>query len=63
MPGTIMDVKVNVGDPVERAQVVIIMEAMKMENEIVAPVGGKVLAVQVKKGDSVNAGDVMAVIG
>ena len=63
MPGTIMDVKVNVGDSVERAQVVIIMEAMKMENEIVAPVGGKVLAVQVKKGDSVNAGDVMAVIG
>ena len=58
-----MDVKVNVGDSVERAQVVIIMEAMKMENEIVAPVGGKVLAVQVKKGDSVNAGDVMAVIG
>ena len=45
--GTIMDVKVNVGDSVERAQVVIIMEAMKMENEIVAPVGGKVLAVQV----------------
>lgn len=63
MPGTIMDVKVNVGDSVERAQVVVIMEAMKMENEIVAPVGGKVLAVQVKKGDSVNAGDVMAVIG
>ena len=63
MPGTIVDVKVNVGDSVERAQVVIIMEAMKMENEIVAPVAGTVQAIRVKKGDSVNVGDVMAVIG
>ena len=63
MPGTIVDVKVNVGDSVERAQVVVIMEAMKMENEIVAPVAGTVQAIRVKKGDSVNVGDVMAVIG
>ena len=39
------------------------LEAMKMENEIVAPVAGKVLDIRVKKGDSVNAGDVMVVIG
>ncbi len=63
MPGTIMDVKVGVGSSVEKAQVVLIMEAMKMENEIVAPVAGKVLDIRVKKGDSVNAGDVLAVIG
>ncbi|MGI5857329.1 MAG: biotin/lipoyl-containing protein [Candidatus Merdivicinus sp.] len=63
MPGTIMDVKVSVGSSVEKAQVVLIMEAMKMENEIVAPVAGKVLDIRVKKGDSVNAGDVLAVIG
>ena len=63
MPGTIMDVKANVGDTVEKAQVVILLEAMKMENEIVAPVAGKILDIRVKKGDSVNAGDVMVVIG
>ena len=63
MPGTIMDVKVNVGDTVERGQVVIVLEAMKMENDIVAPVAGKVVSIVAKKGDSVNANDVMAVIG
>ncbi len=63
MPGTIMDVKVNVGDTVERGQVVVVLEAMKMENDIVAPVAGKIVSVIAKKGDSVNANDVMAVIG
>lgn len=62
MPGTIMDVKVNVGDTVERGQVVIVLEAMKMENDIVAPVAGKVAAVTAKKGDSVNANDALIVI-
>ena len=41
MPGTIMDVKVGVGDTVERGQVVIVLEAMKMENDIVAPEIGR----------------------
>ena len=63
MPGTIMDVKVSVGAAVEKAQVVVVLEAMKMENDIVAPVAGTVVDIRVKKGDSVNAGDVMAVIG
>ena len=63
MPGTIMDVKVNVGDTVERGQVMLVLEAMKMENDIVAPVAGKVVSITAKKGDSVNANDVLAAIG
>ena len=62
MPGTIMDVKVNVGDTVEKGQVMVVLEAMKMENDIVAPVAGTVASVVAKKGDSVNANDILAVI-
>jgi len=62
MPGTILDVKVNVGDTVAEGQVLMILEAMKMENDIVAPVAGKVAAINVKKGDSVNSNDVLASI-
>ncbi len=62
MPGTILDVKVNVGDTVSEGQVLMILEAMKMENDIVAPVAGKVAAINVKKGDSVNSNDVLASI-
>ena len=63
MPGTIMEVKASVGETVDKAQVIVVLEAMKMENDIVAPAAGKVLAVRVKKGDTVEAGDVIAVIG
>ena len=62
MPGTILDVKVNVGDTVTEGQVLMILEAMKMENDIVAPVAGKVAAINVKKGDSVNSNDALASI-
>ena len=62
MPGTILDVKVNVGDTVSEGQVLMILEAMKMENDIVAPVAGKVAGINVKKGDSVNSNDVLASI-
>ena len=62
MPGAILDVKVNVGDTVSEGQVLMILEAMKMENDIVAPVAGKVAAINVKKGDSVNSNDVLASI-
>ena len=62
MPGTILDVKVNVGDTVAEGQVLMILEAMKMENDIVAPVAGKVAAINVKKGDSVNSNDALASI-
>ena len=60
MPGTILDVKVAPGAAVKAGDVLVILEAMKMENELVAPQDGTVAAVNVKKGDSVNSGDVLA---
>ena len=62
MPGTIMDVKVAVGDTVAEAQVLVVLEAMKMENDIVSPVAGKIAAISVKKGDSVNSNDLLITI-
>lgn len=62
MPGNILDVKVSVGGTVAEGDVLMILEAMKMENEILAPVAGKVASVQVAKGASVNSGDVLAVL-
>ena len=62
MPGTILDVRVNVGDTVKEGDILMILEAMKMENEILAPVSGKVAAVQVSKGAAVNSGDLLAVL-
>lgn len=59
MPGTILKVNVNVGDSVKKGQVLLILEAMKMENEIVAAADGKISSVNVAKGASVNAGDVL----
>lgn len=62
MPGTILDVKANVGDSVAEGQVLMVLEAMKMENDIVAPKAGKVVSVSVKKGDGVNRDDLLATI-
>ncbi|KKH64034.1 hypothetical protein DU75_04245, partial [Methanosarcina mazei] len=53
----VLDIKVNQGDTVTEGQVLVILEAMKMENEIVAPRSGKVSAINTSKGSSVNAGD------
>ncbi|HSL93568.1 MAG TPA: biotin/lipoyl-containing protein [Bacillota bacterium] len=63
MPGTILDVKVSVGDQVKAGQTVVILEAMKMENEIGAPIDGTVKEVRVQKGATVNPGDVLVTIG
>lgn len=63
MPGNILDIKVKVGDMVEANTVVIMLEAMKMENEIFAGAAGKVTAINVAKGSTVNSGDVLVVIG
>jgi len=63
MPGTILDVKVAVGQTVARGAVMVLLEAMKMENEICAPEAGKVLSVSVKKGDTVETGTLMVVLG
>ena len=62
MPGNILDVKVNVGDTVSVGQVIVVLEAMKMENDIVANAAGKVTSITVKKGDTVNSDDVIATI-
>lgn len=54
MPGSIVDVRVSVGDKVSAGDPVLVIEAMKMENEIQAPKSGTVVAIHVKKGDSVT---------
>ena len=56
MPGTILGVKVNAGDAVKAGDVLLVLEAMKMENEIKAPHDATVAAVLVKQGDSVDSG-------
>lgn len=63
LPGTILDVFVNVGDTVKAGQTVVLLEAMKMENNIEADTDGTVKEVKVRKGDSVLEGDVLVVIG
>ena len=62
LPGVIIDVKVNVGDAVKKGDTVVVLEAMKMENNIKADRDGKVTAVQVAKGDTVADGAVLIVI-
>ncbi|MEG0181302.1 MAG: biotin/lipoyl-containing protein, partial [Peptostreptococcaceae bacterium] len=63
MPGTIVNIMVKNGDLVKKGQVVAILEAMKMENEIVAPIDGTVVSVDVEKGQNVNLGDNLVQIG
>jgi biotin carboxyl carrier protein len=60
MPGTILKVVANIGDSVKRGDVILVLEAMKMENEIVAPSEGIVASINVSRGASVNAGDLLA---
>lgn len=62
MPGTIMNVNVAVGDEIKSGQTIVVLEAMKMENDIVSPIDGKVTSLMVKKGDTVNSNDVIATI-
>lgn len=62
MPGTVLKVKVAVGDTVKKGQVLLILEAMKMENEIVSPIDGKVALLTAEAGKSVTAGEVMVSI-
>jgi glutaconyl-CoA decarboxylase len=63
MPGTILSINVKAGDAVKKGQVLCILEAMKMENEIMSGVDGKISSVAVSQGDSVNTGQVLFVIG
>jgi biotin carboxyl carrier protein len=62
MPGKIVDVTVRVGDRVAAADTVVVIEAMKMENELKATAPGTVRVIHVEAGQAVNAGDVLVVI-
>ncbi|WP_308696301.1 biotin/lipoyl-containing protein [uncultured Stomatobaculum sp.] len=62
MPGSVLGVKVNVGDKVSAGQTMFVLEAMKMENEIVAPVDGTVASINVKTGDTVDTDQVMGTL-
>ncbi len=63
MPGSIVDVCVAVGDQVKVGDRLIVLESMKMENDIVSALDGTVTGIGVAKGDMVNAGDTLVVIG
>lgn len=62
LPGVIIDVKVKVGDTVKKGDTVVVLEAMKMENNINADRDGKVVAIQVAKGDTVADGAALVVL-
>jgi biotin carboxyl carrier protein len=59
MPGTLLHYKVAQGQAVKRGEVLLILEAMKMENEIVAPSDGIVAALRAAEGTAVNTGDLL----
>jgi biotin carboxyl carrier protein len=62
MPGTVLRINVQPGTAVKKGDVLLVLEAMKMENEIMAPADGVVSQVSVTKGASVNTGDVLIVM-
>ena len=62
LPGTVLEIKVKTGDPVKSGQVLVIIEAMKMENEVLATADGTVKQIVVSKGQSVKTGDMLVVI-
>ena len=62
MPGLVIGVPLEVGSKVERGQTVVVLEAMKMENDLAAPKAGTLKEVKVGKGQTVNQGDVLVVI-
>lgn len=63
MPGTILSVNVSVGSPVKAGDILLILEAMKMENEIIAPCDGTVRQLTVQKGSTVATDELLAVVG
>ncbi|KAA3615569.1 MAG: acetyl-CoA carboxylase biotin carboxyl carrier protein subunit [Calditrichaeota bacterium] len=62
LPGLILKINISEGDIIKAGQCVMLLEAMKMENEVNAPSGGLVLDIRFKEGDSVNQGDVLILL-
>jgi len=62
MPGKVVRVQTETGATVEKGAGVVVVEAMKMQNEMKSPRDGVVVSIKVKPGDTVNAGDVLAVV-
>ena len=62
LQGTILDVAVSAGQAVKAGQILVVIEAMKMENEIVAPADGTVVSVSVQKGSAVASGDLLVTL-
>ena len=62
MPGLVLGLPMDPGANVERGQTVVILEAMKMENDLASPITGKVKEIRVSKGQTVNQGDVLVVV-
>ena len=62
MPGKILSIKANVGDKVKKGDVIMLLEAMKMENEIVASEDGVIASINIAVGNEVEAGDVLATL-
>ncbi len=62
MPGKILNIKARVGQAVKKGEVILLLEAMKMENEVVAPEDGTIASINVNAGDSVEAGDTLATL-
>jgi pyruvate carboxylase subunit B len=62
MPGNVIKLKVKVGDKVKAGDTVLIIEAMKMENEVHTPVSGEVKEIHVKEGDSVNPDEALVIV-
>lgn len=63
MPGMIVSYQKKVGDTVEKGDTVLVLEAMKMENNLVAPVSGTITAINYSSGDNVAKNDVLCIIG
>ncbi len=62
MPGLVLGIPVEPGAKVERGQTVVVLEAMKMENDLASPIGGRVKEIRVSKGQAVNQGDILVVV-
>ncbi len=63
LPGTVVKIFVNEGDEIKAGDPILVLEAMKMENEITSPVSGVVRKLNVRRGEKVETGDLLAIVG